>query len=72
MTITTKSALAAELGITKGRVSQYVKMGLPVRSDSKLDREVALHWIERNIYFQIGSHGSTRARQLIREGYADR
>ena len=72
MTITTKAALAAELGITKGRVSQYVKRGLPVWSDGKLDREQALRWIKSHIYFQLGSHGSTRARQLIRDGFADR
>ena len=71
MTVTTKAALAAELGITKGRVSQYVKRGLPVLPSGKLDREQALYWIKSHIYFQLGSHGSTRARQLIRDGYAD-
>lgn len=46
MTITTKAGLAAELGISKARVSQYVQRGLPVRSDGKLDREQALYWIK--------------------------
>ena len=45
MTVTTKAALAAELGISKARVSQYVKRGLPVRSDGKLDREEAVKWV---------------------------
>lgn len=48
MTVTTKAALAAELGITKARVSQYVKRGMPVRSDGKLDRESAVKWISDN------------------------
>jgi hypothetical protein len=72
MTITTKASLAAELGISKARVSQYVQRGLPVRSDGKLDREQALYCIKRNIYYTLSSHGSPRARQLIREGFADR
>src|SRR4051794_17478814 len=66
MTITTKAGLAAELGISKARVSQYVKRGLPVLTSGKLDREQALHWITRNTYYTLSSHGSTRARQLIR------
>ena len=72
MTITTKAGLAAELGISKARISQYVQRGLPVLPSGKLDREQALHWIKRNIYYTLSSHGSTRARQLIREGFADR
>ncbi len=72
MTITTKAGLAAELGISKARVSQYVKRGLPVLTSGKLDREQALHWIKRNTYYTLSSHSSTRARQLIRDGFADR
>ena len=72
MAITTKAGLAAELGISKARVSQYVQRGLPIRSDGKLDREQALYWIKSHIYYTLSSHGSTRARQLIREGFADR
>lgn len=49
MTITTKAALADELGVTRARVSQYVKAGLPVRSDGKLDRDEALNWLNRNV-----------------------
>jgi hypothetical protein len=72
MTITTKASLAAELGISKARVSQYVQRGLPVLPSGKLDREQALCWIKRNVYYTLSSHGSTRARQLIRDGFADR
>lgn len=49
MTITTKAALADELGISRARVSQYVRDGLPVRSDGKLNRDEALNWLNRNI-----------------------
>lgn len=49
MTITTKAALADELGVTRARVSQYVKAGLPVRSDGKLSRGDALNWLNRNV-----------------------
>ncbi|WP_264047973.1 hypothetical protein [Methylobacterium flocculans] len=49
MTITTKAALADELGVTRARVSQYVKAGLPVRSDGKLERDEALNWLNRNV-----------------------
>jgi hypothetical protein len=65
MTIITKASLAAELGITKARVSQYVKAGLPVRTDGKLDRERALNWIGRNVAADaVADKGSTRARRL--------
>lgn len=49
MTTITKAALAAELGISKARVSQYCKDGLPVLSTGKLDRDAALNWIKANV-----------------------
>ncbi|MGJ0503980.1 MAG: hypothetical protein ACR65X_09600 [Methylocystis sp.] len=57
MTIVTKAGLAAELGITRGRVSQYVTRGLPVRNDGKLDREKSLAWIKRNVDPTTSSKG---------------
>ena len=67
MTDTTKSALAAELGVTKARVSQYVGNGLPVRRDGKLDREAALNWIGLNcVSGADNSKGPARARALAR------
>lgn len=48
MTIITKAALADELSISRARVSQYVKRGLPVRSDGKLNRADALNWLRSN------------------------
>ena len=66
MAITTKAALAAELNISKARVSQYVKAGLPVRSDGKLNREDALNWINRTQLSQTyEDKGVGRARKLV-------
>ena len=73
MSVTTKSALAAELGITRGRVSQYVSAGMPTLEDGKLDREAALRWIAKKHYQRFGGdHGARRAKNLVSEGYAGR
>src|SRR3954470_1044598 len=73
MSVTSKSALANELGISKARVSQYVKRGMPVLLDGKLDREHALRWIARSHYQRYdGDHGAQRAKELVSEGYAGR
>ena len=62
MSVTSKSALAAELGITRGRVSQYVSAGMPTLADGKLDREAALRWIAKKHYRRIGGdHGAARS-----------
>jgi hypothetical protein len=68
MTIVSKAGLAAELGITKARVSQYVKRGLPVRSDGKLDREDAVNWVAQN----HGNYGRTRAPGVNRAANIER
>jgi hypothetical protein len=47
--VITKSKLAKELKISRARVSQYVRLGLPVRRDGRLDRQHVLHWIRQNI-----------------------
>ena len=73
MSVTTKSALASELGITRGRVSQYVSAGMPTLADGKLDREAALHWIAKKHHQRFGgNHGARRAKTLVSEGYAGR
>lgn len=65
MAITTKAALAAELRISKARVSQYVKAGMPVRSDGKLNREEALRLVSTNQLSQTyEDKGANRARKL--------
>ena len=73
MTVTSKSALAAELGISKARVSQYVLAGMPTLADGKLDREAAIRWIAKKHHQRFGGdHGARRAKKLVREGYAGR
>lgn len=73
MTITTKASLAAELGITKARVSQYVTKGLPVRDDGKINREPALNWIAQNNYPKVvKDKGAGRAKRLTRDVRAAR
>ena len=42
----TKTAFAARVGLTKGRISQLVAEGLPVRADGQIDVAVGLAWIE--------------------------
>lgn len=66
MTIISKAALAAELGVTKGRVSQYLTAGLPERADGKLDREAALNWLSLNARSGPDHRkGPARARTLV-------
>ena len=41
-----KSDFAARVGLTKGRISQLVAEGLPVRADGQIDVAEGLAWIE--------------------------
>src|SRR4051794_8133944 len=71
MTATTKSALAAELGISQGLISQYITDGMPVREDNKLNREACIAWIaDKYVRRSGGNGGIKRARELIADGYA--
>jgi len=45
----TKTEFAARVGLTKGRVSQLVAEGLPVREDGMIDVEAGLAWMEKNL-----------------------
>lgn len=45
----TKTEFAARVGLTKGRISQLVADGLPVRADGRIDVEAGLAWMERNL-----------------------
>jgi hypothetical protein len=44
-----KTQLAAILGVTKGRISQMVALGMPVEPDGSVDSAAANRWIEGNI-----------------------
>lgn len=67
MTYTTKSDLAAELGITRARVSQLCKSGLPVFADGTIDRTAALNWLAHSkAHFGVrGETAASRAAQLL-------
>lgn len=45
----TKAELAALLGVSKPRISQLVKLGLPVRPDGRVDQAAALAWCDANL-----------------------
>jgi len=48
-TLESKSDFAARVGLTKGRISQLVADGLPVRADGQIDVDEGLNWIETNL-----------------------
>lgn len=68
MTKITKSALAAELGISRARISQYSNRGMPIRSDGQLDREQCLDWIKRNVDPTTSSKGLCAALETKSRG----
>jgi hypothetical protein len=45
----TKTEFAARVGLTKGRISQLIAEGLPVRPDGQIDVDAGLTWIENNL-----------------------
>lgn len=57
MTKITKVSLAAEFGVSRARISQYSKMGMPTLVDGRLDREQCLSWIKRIIDPTTNSKG---------------
>lgn len=42
----TKAQLSRDLNVSAPRISQYIRSGLPVRSDGKLNRTEVLKWLE--------------------------
>ena len=42
-----KVDLAKEIGVSKARISQLIRRGLPVLPNGTLDRKVALAWIRQ-------------------------
>jgi hypothetical protein len=44
-----KSDFAARVVLTKGRISQLITNGLPVRTDGQIDVAEGLSWIEANL-----------------------
>lgn len=44
-----KAELARELDLSRARISQLCKIGLPVRPDGKLNRAEAVAWVKANV-----------------------
>lgn len=59
--IISKSELAAELHLSRGRVSQLLATGMPVRTDGRLDRAEALAWYKANIVRPV--NGASRGQR---------
>jgi hypothetical protein len=47
--IVNKSELAAELRLSRGRISQLLKAGMPERPDGRLDRESCIDWYRSHV-----------------------
>ena len=48
-----KSEIAKELGVSKGRVTQLVKAGMPVQADGRIGLDKARKWYAANIRPQV-------------------
>jgi phage terminase Nu1 subunit (DNA packaging protein) len=59
--VISKSQLAQELGVTRGAVTGYVRRGIPVRSDGKLNRAEALAWIRGRVEPHHADRGAALA-----------
>lgn len=44
-----KTAFAKRVGLSKGRISQLIREGLPVHADGSIEIAVALNWLEQNL-----------------------
>ena len=47
--VISKAELAVALNLSRGRVSQLIRGGLPTRPDGRVDRDVAITWYRDNI-----------------------
>ena len=61
--VITKAELSRRLSMSRARVSQYARAGMPVRDDGKLDVEAATQWIARNVTpeYHPRDRGASRA-----------
>ncbi len=57
----TKAEFAERVGLTRGRISQLIAEGLPVRADDRIDVEAALAWMENNLDPAKRNKGGTTA-----------
>jgi phage terminase Nu1 subunit (DNA packaging protein) len=65
----TKAELADELKVSRARLSQLLAIGLPVRSDGKIDRAQALRWLAFNMRYSSvsGLTAAGKAAQILEE-----
>ena len=67
--IITKAELARELDLSRARISQLCKSGLPVRPDGKLNRAEAVEWVKANVCSWLGGWwGDLRKKHMERAG----
>lgn len=59
--IATKAEFAARVDLTRGRISQLIGQGLPVRSDGRIEVEAGLQWMEDNLNTDRRNKGGTQA-----------
>ena len=57
--IQSKADFAKTAGLTKGRISQLIEQGLPVRSDGRIDVDQALAWLNNNLDPDRRNRGGT-------------
>jgi hypothetical protein len=73
-TVVRNSELADRLGISRPRVSQFVALGMPVRSDGRVDLESAAEWVLNNVIDQWSDDASPAvlaARKILWPRLAD-
>ena len=68
MTTISKTGLADHLGVTRQRVTQFVRSGLPVRPDGWLDFDEALAWLRANLTLEKSRFADRGARKLAAKG----
>jgi hypothetical protein len=62
-----KTELAAELGVSRPRISQLIGRGLPVEPDGSINLELAAFWVLDRLFESNAENGCARwnARQIV-------
>ena len=65
--LVTKSELAQELGVSRGRVSQLITRGLPIEAGGLVNLELAAYWVLDHVSPAAAESSSARwnARQIV-------
>jgi hypothetical protein len=62
--IVSKLEFSDKLGISPGRVSQFLRSGMPERDDGRLDFEEALKWLSATVDGKAGFRASVLLKEL--------